>query len=115
MDPVNIATVLVAVVAALGAWASARAASRAQKYNADATVKTAKETAELEAYNRARQMDLQTIKRQDEEFDELRARHDILKARVAELEKDNETLHKENARMRRQLAALEEKKETSDE
>lgn len=94
MDPVNIATILVATIAALGAWASARAASRAQRYNADASIANERMKAETEAFNRARAMDDRTIKRQDEEIDDIRAANAILKARVLDLEIDNERLRK---------------------
>lgn len=107
MDPVNIGAVLVALIAALGAWASQRAAAKATKYNADAANINTKATAELEAYNRARAMDLKTIERQDEEFDEIRKEYDKLREDFKAMARDNERLHKENATLRRRVERLE--------
>jgi len=108
IDPLNIGAILIAVLTALGSWASHRSSAKA-------TVINAKAAAELDAYNRAREMDLRTIKLQDEEFNELRDKHENLKKRVAELEKENDELHADNAKFRRRLAALERKKDDHNE
>lgn len=109
MDPINIvAGVLVAIIAAIGGYAAQRAAARAQKYNADASVSAAKATAELEAYHRARSMDRETIKWQDQEILDLRAENSIIRARLREVETDNEELRKDNVALRRRVTALEE-------
>lgn len=85
LDPLNIGLIVVTVITAFGAWATQRSASRANRL-------TAREQAELDAYNRARKMDLETIQRQDAEFDELRGKYLGLKKRVDELEEENGTL-----------------------
>lgn len=107
IDPLNIGAIFIAVIAALGTWASHRSSAKASVLNTRAA-------AEVEAYNRAREMDLRTIKLQDEEFDELREKHAALKKRVGELENENEQLHLENARFRRRIVALERKSEEHD-
>lgn len=108
IDPISIGAILIALIAALGTWASHKSSAKASTINAKAA-------AEVEAYNRARKMDLETIERQDEEFDELRQKHAALKKRVGELERENEELHAENARFRRRIAALERKQEEKNE
>lgn len=104
IDPLNIGAIFIAVLTALGSWASHRSSAKA-------TVINAKAAAELDAYNRAREMDLRTIKLQDEEFNELREKHENLKKRVSELERENDELHSDNAKFRRRIAALERKQE----
>jgi predicted RNase H-like nuclease (RuvC/YqgF family) len=86
MDATNVASLIVAAIAALAALASNRAASKASVVNA-------RTQAEEEAYNRARAMDTETINRLDRENKELRAREkeleeqvDILKWRIGRLE-----------------------------
>lgn len=69
MDAVNIATIVVALIAAAGAWASQRAASKAAVQN---TVVGGRVNMENEAYERARAFDTETISRQNHEIDELR-------------------------------------------
>lgn len=106
MDPVNIATIIVALIAAAGAWASQRAASKASTQN---TVVGGRVDMEKEAYDRARAFDTETITRQNHEIEELRKEHlacaadiarmksqhaeeiRILRARIARLERD--TVH----------------------
>jgi hypothetical protein len=75
LDPINVGSILVAVIATFGGWASARSAAKTTRL-------TAKETAELEAYNRAHKMDLETIDRQDKELIELQNKYDNLKKRL---------------------------------
>lgn len=69
----------VAGIAALGAWASQRAASKAS------TVSTRMD-AEKEAYERARQFDIETIQRQQEEIKQLRERLAVAESKVQKLE-----------------------------
>lgn len=98
MDATLVATVLVAVVAGLFAYASQRSASKASKLNTQATVINTETTSrvdmEKEAYQRARKFDLETIARQDIELVQLRAR-------VVELESREETLEREVERLKR--------------
>lgn len=79
MNPLDIGGIVIAVIAALGAWASQRAAANASKVGT-------RLDAEKEAYERARKFDLDTIARQDEEIKELRDEVDRLKQRLALIE-----------------------------
>lgn len=78
MDPVNIASVLVALIAALAAYASQRAAAKASTTNSRTDM-------EREAYERARKFDTDTIERQDAEIAELRAEIQQLRAEIDQL------------------------------
>lgn len=108
IDPLNIGAILIAVLTALGSWASHRSSAKASIINAKAA-------AEVEAYDRAKRFLVDTIDRQDEEFGELREKHSALKKRVGELEKENDELQAENAKFRRRIAALERKTEEHNE
>jgi predicted RNase H-like nuclease (RuvC/YqgF family) len=90
MGFVDIGGVLIAVIAALGAWAAQKSAAKASKAN---TTVSGRLEAERGAYERARAFDVATIERQDEELKELRESNKTLKeelaavkARLAELE-----------------------------
>lgn len=83
LNAIDIGGILVAIIAALGAWLSQRAASRATFTN---TTVASRLDAEKEAYNRARAFDLQTIERQDSELTELRKDNKQLYERVAVLQ-----------------------------
>lgn len=94
------ATIIVAAIALVSAFFSGRSASNASKY-------TTRTQAETEAYNRAREMDLRTIKRQDEELEELEKKYDDLDEKYKLLKQDNEQLHEDNDRLRRRVSRLE--------
>lgn len=79
MNLLDIGSIIIAVIAALGAWASQRAAANASKVGS-------RMDAEKEAYERARKFDMDTIKRQDEEIKELRDELDRLKQRLQLIE-----------------------------
>lgn len=81
MNAANIITIVVAVVAALSAYASQRAASRASILNVNTTSRI---DMEREAYERARKFDTDTITRQDNEIMELRNDNRELHEKVAE-------------------------------
>lgn len=108
IDPLNIGAILIAVLTALGSWASHRSSAKASIVNAKAA-------AEVEAYNRARDMLMGTIQHQDEEFNQLRDRHTILKKRVGELELENDQLRADNVILRRRVWVLEQKSESNNE
>lgn len=108
VDPLNIGAILIAVITGLSVWASHRSTAKA-------SVLTDKQTAEVEAYNRARKMDLETIQRQDEEFDELRGKYTAVKARLGEVEDDCEKLRNDNVKLTRRVYELERKSEGSNE
>lgn len=103
IDPLNVAGIIIALIAALGAWATHRSSAKA-------TVVNAKAAAELEAYGRAVNMDRETIKQQDAEILELRQDRMADRRRIKELEKDNEELHEECMKLRRRVTFLEEKR-----
>jgi hypothetical protein len=83
MDPINVGSIIVAVIAAAAAYASQRAAARASTLN---TTATSRVEMEKDAYNRARAFDTETIRRQDEEISELRVLVRRLRARLARYE-----------------------------
>lgn len=90
MDLIDFGSILVALIAALGAWAAQRSASRTAQIN---TSVSGRLEAEREAYQRARAFDIQTIERQNEEIKELheenyQLRDDLkkVKERLARLE-----------------------------
>jgi predicted RNase H-like nuclease (RuvC/YqgF family) len=87
VDAANVASLVVAGVAALSAFASQRSASKASTLNTRTQV-------EEEAYTRARAFDLETIRQLKEENKELRQREkeleeqvEILKWRVSRMER----------------------------
>lgn len=92
MDLTNVASILVALIAAFGAWAAQKSAAKANKTN---TQVSGRLEAEREAYERARAFDLRTIERQDQELRELRDKYAQLedelssaKQRIAYLENE---------------------------
>lgn len=90
MTALDIGGIIVAIVAALGAWAAQRAASNATKTNTEVSGRL---EAERGAYERARVFDTETIRRQNEE--------------ILELRKENERLKKELAQVKARLRKLE--------
>src|SRR5690349_10721762 len=110
MDFVSIASIIVAAIAAFSAIASQRAAAKASVLN---TQTTSRVDMEREAYERARGFDTETIRRQDEELDDLRARVRVLEDKNHELRTEN-YLTKRNlrqqttevARLRQELTFL---------
>lgn len=90
MGLVDLGGILVAVIAALGAWAAQRSAARASRIN---TSVSGRLEAEKNAYERARAFDIQTIERQD--------------AEIAELQEANEVLRNELKRVKERLRKLE--------
>lgn len=107
MDSSDWATVIVASISVASAALSGRAAKIASKYTSTASVINSKTQAETEAYNRARAMDIQTIKRQDEELAELQGKYSLLEEKYKALKLDNEGLHEDNDRLRRRVSRLE--------
>jgi len=76
LDSGDIASMIVALIAAYGAYAAHRASGKATaaqaSTTADANTAIARTNAEEQAYVRARKFDSDTIERQDRELDELR-------------------------------------------
>lgn len=75
IDPINIGGLLVGIVAALGAWASARQTARASRLSA-------KEAAEHLAYERADAMNQRTIDRQAAEIVRLKTENESLRSQL---------------------------------
>lgn len=94
MEPFNWAGVAIAAIGVIAAWLSGRAAKNAAKASAEAAMSNVRTTAETDAYIRARDMDVETIKRQDGELTALRVR-------VRDLEAENETLRKRMSELER--------------
>lgn len=97
-DPAIIASILISAIAALGAYASNRASSRALIKNNSTSSRV---EMEKEAYERARALDTETIKRQDAEIDELRDMLKALNEDVKMVNRENDALHAENRRVLR--------------
>lgn len=93
MDFLAVASIIVAGVSAFSAIASQRSASRASVLN---TQTTSRVDMEREAYERARNFDTETIRRQDEELEECRKR-------IKHLEDQNNDLLNENHNIRREV------------
>lgn len=98
-----IASILVASVAAISAYASQRSASKASTVNVQTETSA---SMEREAYVRARAFDTETIRRQDEEIAELRQADRDRAAENRELKTENESLRQENKDLKRQLRAV---------
>jgi septal ring factor EnvC (AmiA/AmiB activator) len=77
-----VASFLVALLGALSAYASQRAASKA-------TTMTSRNDMEKDAYSRARTFDVETIARQDKELDDLRVENKELRDKLAKVEAEN--------------------------
>lgn len=111
MDKVAIFSgIIVSIVAASGAYLAARASAKASMKNISTSSRV---EMEKEAYERARKLDTETIKRQDEQLDELLQNQKILNDDVKMVNKENERLHRENVliledntRLRAEVARL---------
>lgn len=82
MDTTSIVSVAVASIAALAAYASQRASSRASVLNAGTTARV---DMERDAYLRAREYDTETIRRQDVELHEIREENQMLRLEIRDL------------------------------
>ena len=111
----DFALIIVAAISVLSALLSGRSARKAAKYDADAEITNSRTLAETEAYNRARQMDIQTITRQDNEIDEIREQNRKLRVRVRELQNDNDDLREQNRGLTQRIARLERYQEENSE
>ena len=111
MDPGQIITALVAIIATGSAYASQRAAARASTMN---TITTSRVDMEKEAYDRARKFDIETIERQDAEIEELRRDNVELHEKIAvarsearAARQDAREAQTENRQLRERIAILE--------
>ena len=92
MDPTNIASVVVAVIAAGAAVASQRAAANASVRNTTSTTRT---DIEREAFDRAKGYYTDTIDRQHNEIQDLEADVVALKGQVADAQSEIRDLRAE--------------------
>ena len=84
----HIATIVVALIGGLAAWATQRNATRATRTTA---VEASRTDMEKEAYNRAVAFDTATINRQTGLIEELNERNDRYRERERELEETTES------------------------
>jgi|ERR1043165_1575695 FtsZ-binding cell division protein ZapB len=105
------AVIIVALISVVSAVLAGRSARKAAKYDSDASIMNSKTLAETDAYNRARKMDIETIERQDKEIDEIREQNRRLRAKIRELQVDNENLHEENKSLKQRVTRLEQHQE----
>lgn len=85
LESINLGVILIALISALGGFATSKAAAKANRISD-------KEKAELDAYNRASQMDILTIERQKTELVEFEKEQKELKGRIKQLEAENQSL-----------------------
>lgn len=90
MELIDVGAIIVAFIAAFGAWAAQRSAVKASRIN---TTISSRIDAEKGAYERARIFDVETIERQNKEISYLR--------------KDNKNLLKEIMWVKRRLLRIE--------
>lgn len=110
MNSVGIVSIVISVVAALGAWLSARESRKANTTN---TTVSGRVEMEKEAYERARTYDKDTIERQNKEIRELREELEDTEIELrqlhhanAQLDERNERLEDANRKTRESLAEL---------
>lgn len=97
LDPINIGAIVVGFTGVLGGWLTQRSASKANRF-----------TAETEAYNRARKLDIETIERQDREYAELEAKLMKIKVELAEKTSEGEKLRVQKRALLNQVESLNE-------
>jgi peptidoglycan hydrolase CwlO-like protein len=86
-------TILISLITAVTGFLAARASSKASQTN---VATSSRVEMEKEAYERARKMDTETIKRQDEELDQLFEKQKRFEEKLELLTSENERLHGEN-------------------
>lgn len=91
ISPVDVASVVVGIIAAGSAYASQRAANKASVTNTNVSSRL---DSEKEAYERAREFDLETIDRQNGEIRDLREENTAQREKIEDLENKVETLER---------------------
>ena len=111
MDWGDVVSLGVAMIAAVGMYASHRSSARASTISSETMAKL---DAEKEAYNRAREHDVETIQMQKEEIKELRADNrdlhekiGVARAEAREARREAREAHAEADRLRSRVALLE--------
>lgn len=93
---VGIASIVISIVAALGAWLSARESRKATTTN---TVASGRVEMEKEAYERARALDVETIERQDKRIKELEEEAEDTEEDLRQLHHANDQLLERSDRL----------------
>jgi peptidoglycan hydrolase CwlO-like protein len=102
-NSVGIASIAISVIAALGAWLSARESRKASTTNANTSSRV---VLEEEAYQRARVYDKETIERQRQEIKELRDEAEDHEEDIRQLHTANSNLYEQNQRIMAQNTQL---------
>lgn len=105
MDEGNVIAIFIALIAALGSWASHRATAKANSDNAKASNRV---EMEKEAYDRARKLDVETIERQVGEMAELQTKNRELSERNEELSSQVHELQARVTQLEARIRSMEE-------
>lgn len=97
LSPVDLASIIVSIIAAGSAYASQRAASKASTKKVETSSRTRMEE---EAFERARKFDIDTIQRQDAEILDVLNKNKELNEDIKILHTDNLQLHADNEKLR---------------
>jgi peptidoglycan hydrolase CwlO-like protein len=106
MNATTIASIIVAIVAATSAYASQRAAAKATTMNTNTVSRV---DMEKDAYQRARDFDTETIRRQDEEIEELRKLNRDLQEELTMTKTELRGMKQEMQNCKQRLLKLEER------
>ena len=105
-----LSSIIISLIAAIGGYLAARASAKASMKNISTSSRV---EMEKEAYERARKMDTETIKRQDDELAELFDKQKTLNEDIKMVHRENDRLYGENriilednARLRAEVAYL---------
>jgi regulator of replication initiation timing len=90
-------SIAISVIGAIGVWISSRESRKATTTN---TAASGRVEMEKEAYERARALDTETIRRQHDEIQELRDNQTHINEDVKMVHRENQQLHEENAQVR---------------
>lgn len=104
MGLIDLGAIIVAAIAALGAWAAQRSSAKASRIN---TTVSGRLEAERGAYERARVFDVETIERQAALIEELRRDNDNQATEIQKLYDQNESLRRELVVVKRRVSLLE--------
>lgn len=92
MNAIDISAIIIAIIALGSSWVTARTSSKATTINNETNARV---EMEKEAYNRARDFDINTIERQKEQIETLQRENRELKQTVQQLTERLNRLEKE--------------------
>lgn len=92
MNAIDISAIIIAIIALGSSWVTARTSSKATTINNETNARV---EMEKEAYNRARDFDINTIERQNEQIEKLQRENRELKETVRVLTERLNRLEKE--------------------